>query len=163
MSITYLYIFIVCFLLVFCFFLCLVGVYWLVNNGIWDHRISGWCFSHTGEHSSYSLIDKDVEVIQEELSWGVFAICIQLHCCFTPIPGMQTSSGPIEVRHTHEVHPTLGRTLKSRLGPTGPQPAEPKGSDLLPSVKALLQFFGIFHINLLSGFMSPVLAHLVLL
>lgn len=76
---------------------------------------------------------------------------------------MQTSSGPIEVRHTHEVHPTLGRTLKSRLGPTGPQPAEPKGSDLLPSVKALLQFFGIFHINLLSGFMSPVLAHLVLL
>lgn len=35
-------------------------------------------FSHTREHSSYSLTDKETEVIQEELSWGMFAHCKQL-------------------------------------------------------------------------------------
>lgn len=65
-------------------------------------------FSHIGEHSSYSLTDKEVEVIREELSWGVFALCAQLFtACLLPFLVCGFPGGLSEIRST-EVLPMKG-------------------------------------------------------
>lgn len=72
---------------------------------------------------------------------------------------MQTSSGPGEVRSTHEVHPTH----EMHVGTNWAVGSRAIGIGPLTVSESIASVFPNFYINLFSGFTSPILAHFVLL
>lgn len=136
---------------------CLMFIGWLIMV----HEITGALkmFSHTREHSSYSLTDKETEDIQEELSWGVFAHCKQLlTVVFTHIPGMQICSGPKwDQGYWGTFYAWQGAELQIWTNQVAPSRAI--GMELSICGENVVSLFNIFYTNLLW---RPVQVHFVI-
>lgn len=78
----------------FYYFLCLFDVYWLVNNGTWDHRGSGWCF--LTPENIHPILWQTKRLRSSKKNWAEACLHTINNSLlwFTHIPGMQISRGP---------------------------------------------------------------------